>query len=222
MNLKKLCLLACSALVGLSLASRSDAATVLFEQVINLSSLTINTSAGGDSISAAYGSNTKLVADGDDVTVRYTFAAGQTLTLADLAATNSSENIGLWLGLSSGTSGTFTVNGMSLTFLNAFATGGGPTTVVVPGSQSSGSVHLGPFFSDFLDAGSSITFTGFETTFHVVDLPGTANTYSPWISLSAEKITKGTSVPDENATAVLLALAGAGLLLAHRSRRTIG
>jgi hypothetical protein len=100
-----------------------------------------------------------------------------------------------------------------LTFEDAVATGGAPTSFSLA-SQNAGTLHLGPFYDNFLPNNSSLTFSGMHVTFDAAFIPGGQNTYTPWLYLVADRlevVPAPTNVPEGGSTVLLLALGMLGL-----------
>ena len=122
---------------------------------------------------------TVRIANGDDVTVTFSFSGANRLLVANNTATATSFSTA-WPWLESrGTSGFFTISNISISLLSPNANGGATSSMTFA-NQTDGSVHLGPRDNFSLDAYSSLSFTGITATFHVDSIPGGMNSYQPW------------------------------------------
>lgn len=200
-------------LILMLFAFSGRAIPITFERQIDLLTTSIGHPFLSDSdlINTVLPSPAVTVANGDLLDFRYSFTNGR-LRASDLGLQN--DFITGWLSLvNGGTIGNFRINNAILTFENAVTTGGAPTSLSLP-SQNSGTLHLGPFFDNFLPNNSSVTFSGMHVTFEASFIPGGQNTYTPWFCLSADKlevVPAAVNVPEGGHTIVLLAMALLGL-----------
>jgi hypothetical protein len=129
------------------------------------------------------------IANGDSVSVTYNFTGGFRLRMDDLPSGGDSfETADAWLFLFEGTPGWFEISNIKVSFLDAVATGGAPTEVLLS-LHSQGDWHLGPELWYFMPAGSSLAFSGIKATYDVVSVPGGVNLYKPWLNIWAEQLT---------------------------------
>jgi hypothetical protein len=198
------------------------AALVTIQQDVNLATTTITLGPPNQINQYFSGSTPRTISNGDSVSLTYNFLNGR-LTMADLVSIpNTAENAFMWLGLQSGTSGTFNISSIQITFLDAVATGGAQSQFVLA-SQSSGSAHLGPALQAFLLSGSSLNFSGIQATYTVDSIPGGTDTYVPWLILTADQLAV-TPVPEPStyiAGALLLLPFGAQAVRRLRTRKQV-
>ena len=144
------------------LGAAAQASTVTIDKTIDLNALS-----PGSSLTDIFEplSVAQTIQTGDSVHYIVNFANNEAL---NLTATSSNAFFDFWLAHNTG-SASFTINTINLT-LNGLQTNGSFANGVVAGSQSSGSAHIGPGIVLGLNTGQSISFTGFDLTYNVVNL----------------------------------------------------
>lgn len=181
-------LLAASALLAASVA---QAAVIHVDATWDLSN-------GNSSLAAPVS-----IANGDHVVYKVDFAGNQALKIGD-----GGESLYTWLSAGDNSS-SFTINNVSLDLLGFVGTGGAASSYFMA-SHSGGMAHLGPVWQNFLAAGESVLFSGFEVEYDVQSISSSPHSYSrPWLFYLGSNIAIDTAraVPEP----MSLALIGAGL-----------
>jgi hypothetical protein len=154
------------------------------------------------------------IATGDHVIYTVDFAGNQTLNFVD-----GSERLSTWLAAGDNNS-SFTINNISLDLFGFSGTGGAASSYFKT-TESSGMAHLGPYWSNFLTPGQTVSFSGFEVEFDVQKIAVSPHRYqNAWLSYAGASVGTIQPVPEPGSVALVL-LGLLGLAAASQAKRVI-
>lgn len=154
------------------------------------------------------------IASNDHVELNVTFTSGRMLTIGDGA-----EWFSGWLA-STDNNSSFTIDNASIEF-TGFSGTGGASSLYNLGSVSSGVAHIGPYLSDFLSFGQSVSFTGYKVTYDVLSIAQDPHDYGSLWFIAEGDNRSISPIPEPETYAMLLA--GLGLLgfMARRRKESV-
>jgi len=130
-----------------------------------------------------------MIVSGDTVNLTFNFLNGRVLMENSFAPFSEMDYVDPLMNLLGFGGSVVSISNIEISFLNAEATGGVQTHFSL-GSQSprDETWGLGPALAEFLPSGSSLSFSGIQTSYYVDFINGGSHLYNPLLLMAADNI----------------------------------